>query len=165
MIDGSWKVGGIAGACQSDPEDASTLDAEKLDRFTVTYVPGKGERKATDLIGGLSMGYYISTAAWEDEAAVSFVEYMTSDEMVAEFAQHTASALKTAPEVDEASFNSLQLKAMNMMSGVTSLTGAVQDLFSGECRVSTFDGMPQIVTGEVTAEDAVAEGLAIYNEQ
>ena len=44
---------------------------------------------------------------------------------------------------------------MEMMSGVTSLTGAVQDLFSGECRVSTFDGMPQIVTGEVSAEDAV----------
>lgn len=167
LIDGSWKVGGIAGACQSDPEDASTLDTEKLDKFTVTYVPGKGERKATDLIGGLSMGYYISTAAWEDdakrEAAVSFVEYMTSDEMVAKFAQHTASALKAAPEVDESTFNSLQVKAMEMMSGVTSLTGAVQDLFNGECRVSTFDGMPQIVTGEVSAEDAVAEGLAIYN--
>ena len=131
LIDGSWKVGGIAGACQSDPEDASTLDTEKLDKFTVTYVPGKGERKATDLIGGLSMGYYISTAAWEDdakrEAAVSFVEYMTSDEMVAKFAQHTASALKAAPEVDESTFNSLQVKAMEMMSGVTSLTGAVQD--------------------------------------
>ena len=169
LIDGSWKVGGIAGACQSDPEDASTLDTEKLDKFTVTYVPGKGERKATDLIGGLSMGYYISTAAWEDdakrEAAVSFVEYMTSDEMVAKFAQHTASALKAAPEVDESTFNSLQVKAMEMMSGVTSLTGAVQDLFNGECRVSTFDGMPQIVTGEVSAEDAVAEGLAIYNGQ
>lgn len=169
LIDGSWKVGGIAGACQSDPEDASTLDTEKLDKFTVTYVPGKGERKATDLIGGLSMGYYISTAAWEDEAkreaAVSFVEAMTSDEMVAKFAQHTASALKAAPEVDEAAFNSLQVKAMEMMSGVTSLTGAVQDLFNGECRVSTFDGMPQIVTGEVAAADAVAEGLDIYNAQ
>lgn len=169
LVDGSWKVGGIAGACQSDPEDASTLDAEKLDKFTVTYVPGKGERKATDLIGGLSMGYYISTAAWEDEAkreaAVSFVEYMTSDEMVAKFAQHTASALKAAPAVDEAAFNSLQLKAMDMMSGVTSLTGAVQDVFNGECRVSTFDGMPQIVTGEVAAEDAVAEGLAVYQAQ
>lgn len=169
LIDGSWKVGGIAGACQADPEDAATLDAEKLDKFTVTYVPGKGDRKATDLIGGLSMGYYISTAAWEDEAkrdaAVSFVEHMTSDEMVAKFAQHTASALKAAPAVDEAAFNSLQVKAMDMMSGVTSLTGAVQDLFSGECRVSTFDGMPQIVTGEVTAEDAVAEGLAVYNGQ
>lgn len=169
LIDGSWKVGGIVGACQSDPEDPATLDTEKLDKFTVTYVPGKGDRKATDLIGGLSMGYYISTAAWEDEAkrdaAVSFVEYMTDDEMVAKFAQHTASALKAAPEVDESAFNPLQVKAMEMMSGVTSLTGAVQDLFNGECRVSTFDGMPQIVTGEVSAEDAVAEGLAIYNGQ
>ena len=169
LIDGSWKVGGIAGACQADPDDASTLDTEKLDKFTVTYVPGKGDRKATDLIGGLSMGYYISAAAWEDEAkreaAVDFVSYMTSDEMVAKFAQHTASALANAPEVDETAFNSLQVKAMEMMSGVTSLTGAVQDLFNGECRVSTFDGMPQIVTGEVAAADAVAEGLEIYNAQ
>lgn len=169
LIDGSWKVGGIAAACQSDPDDISTLDTEKLDKFTVTYVPAKGERKATDLIGGLSMGYYISAAAWEDDAkrdaAVSFVEAMTSDEQVAKFAQHTASALKAAPEVDESAFNSLQVKAMDMMSGVTSLTAAVQDIFSGECRVSTFDGMPQIVTGEVSAEDAVAEGLDIYNGQ
>lgn len=169
LIDGSWKVGGIVGACQADPEDPTTLDTEKLDQFTVTYVPGKGDRKATDLVGGLSMGYYISTAAWEDEAkrdaAVSFVEYMTSDEMVAKFAQHTASALKNAPETSEADFNSLQLKAMDMMTGVTSLTGAVQDIFNGECRVSTFDGMPQIVTGEVDAAEAVAQGLEAYYAQ
>lgn len=169
LIDGSWKVGGIAAACQSDPEDPSTLDTAKLDKFTVTYVPTTGDRKATDLIGGLSMGYYISAKAWEDDAkrdaAVKFVEYMTTDEMVAKFAQHTASALKEVPAVDEAQFNSLQLKAIDMMAGVTSLTGAAQDLFSGECRLSTFDGMPQIVTGEVSPEDAVAEGLAMYAEQ
>lgn len=169
LIDGSWKVGGIAAACQADPEDPASLDVEKLNKFDVTYVPGKGNRKATDLIGGLSMGYYISTAAWENEekreAAVSFVQAMTADEMVAKFAQHTASALANAPAVDESTFSPLQIKAMAMMSGVTSLTGAVQDIFNGECRVSTFDGMPQIVTGEVSAEDAVAEGLAVYAEQ
>lgn len=168
LIDGSWKVGGIVSACQSDPEDASTLDADKLAKFDVTYVPGNGDRKATDLIGGLSMGYYITTKAWEDpakrEAAVSFVSYMTSDEIVPVFAQHTASALKNAPVVDESQFNALQVKAMEMMSGVTSLTGAVQDLFMGDCRVSTFDGMPEIVTGKVEAKDAVEEGLALYNE-
>ena len=167
LIDGSWKVGGIVSACQTDPEDASTLDTEKLDKFDVTYVPGNGDRKATDLIGGLSMGYYITTRAWEDpakrEAAVSFVSYMTSDEIVPVFAQHTASALKNAPEVDESQFNALQVKAMEMMSGVTSLTGAVQDLFMGDCRVSTFDGMPEIVTGKVDAKDAVEEGLTLYN--
>lgn len=168
LIDGSWKVGGIVSACQSDPEDASTLDAEKLAKFDVTYVPGQGDRKATDLIGGLSMGYYITTKAWEDPdkraAAVSFVEYMTSDEIVPVFAQHTASALKNAPAVDESSFNPLQVKAMAMMSGVTSLTGAVQDIFQGDCRVSTFDGMPEIVTGRVSAIDAVQEGIEAYND-
>lgn len=166
LIDGSWKVGGIVGACQSDPEDPSTLDAEKLDQFDVTYVPSQGERKATDLIGGLSMGYYITKKAWDDPdkraAAVSFVEYMTSDEIVPVFAQHTATALKETPAVDKASFNALQLKAMDMMTGVTSLTGAVQDIFQGDCRVSTFDGMPEIVTGKVAVEDAVQEGLDAY---
>lgn len=169
LIDGSWKVGGIASACQSDPDDASTLDTAKLDNYTVTYVPTNGERKATDLIGGLSMGYYITTKAWEDEtkrdSAVKFVEYMTTDDMVSKFAQHTASALKEAPQADTAEFNSLQIKAIDMMSGVTSLTGAVQDIFNGQCRVSTFDGMPQIVTGEVSAKDAVQEGLEMYAEQ
>lgn len=169
LIDGSWKVGGIVNACQSDPEDPATLDADKLAKFDVTYVPGMNDRKATDLIGGLSMGYYITTKAWEDpekrDAAVSFVSYMTSDELVPVFAQHTASALKNAPAVDESAFNPLQVKAMAMMSGVTSLTGAVQDIFQGDCRVSTFDGMPEIVTGRVDAIDAVAEGIDAYNAQ
>ncbi|MCR5591718.1 MAG: extracellular solute-binding protein [Lachnospiraceae bacterium] len=169
LIDGSWKVGGIVAACQADPEDPATLDADKLAKFDVTYVPGKGDRKATDLIGGLSMGYYITTKAWDDpakrDAAVSFVSYMTSDEIVPKFAQHTASALKNAPAVDESAFNPLQIKAMSMMSGVTSLTGAVQDLFMGDCRVSTFDGMPEIVTGKVDAKDAVQEGIDVYQAQ
>lgn len=169
LIDGSWKVGGIVGACQSDPEDPSTLDADKLAKFDVTYVPGKGDRKASDLIGGISSGYFITRKAWEDPekqaAVVNFVEYMTSDSVVPAFAQHAASALKNAPEVDESQFNALQVKAMEMMSGVTSLTGAVQDLFMGDCRVSTFDGMPEIVTGRVPAEEAVAEGLETYHNQ
>lgn len=169
LIDGSWKVGGIVNACQSDPEDASTLDADKLANFTVTYVPGNGDRKATDLIGGLSMGYYITRKAWDDPdkraAAVDFVSYMTSDELVPVFAQHTASALKNAPAVDESQFNALQIEAMDMMSGVTSLTGAVQDIFMGDCRVTTFDGMPEIVTGKLDAAEAVEEGLKLYHAQ
>ena len=169
LIDGSWKVGGIVNTCQSDPDDPSTLDTDKLAKFDVTYVPAKDARKASDLIGGLSMGYYITRKAWDDpekrDAAVSFVGYMTSDKIVPVFAQHTATALKNAPEVDESTFNPLQVKAMKMMSGVTSLTGAVQDLFQGDCRVSTFDGMPEIVTGKVNAVDAVAEGLEAYNAQ
>lgn len=167
LLDGSWKVNGIVGACQSDPDDPSTLDTEKLSKFDVTYVPAKESRKATDLIGGLTSGYYITKKAWEDPAkkaaAVDFVSYMTSDEAVPVFSQHAASALKNAPEVDESVFNELQVKSLRMVAGSTSFTGVVQDLFEGECRVPTFDGMPEIVTGKVSAKEAVQEGLDIYN--
>ena len=168
LIDGSWKVGGITQACQSDANDPATLDTEALDKFTVTYVPGKGDREATDMIGDLSMGYYITRKAWDDEAkrdaAVKFVEFMTNDENVAKFSAHATTALKNAPEADPAQLNSLQIKAIAMVAGSTAAQPAVQDVFSGECRVSTFDGMPMIVEGEVSAADAVAEGLNVYAE-
>lgn len=169
LLDGSWKVGGIVGSCQSDPDDPSTLDEEALDRFDVTFVPSKNDvRKASDLIGGFSSGYYITRKAWEDPekkaAAVDFVNAMTSDEMILKFAQHSASPLKDAPEVDTSVMNGLQVKAVEFGAKVTSYTPAVQDIFQGECRVPTFDGMPDIVTGEVSAADAVAEGFAIYAE-
>ena len=112
------------------------------------------------------MGYYVTKKAWDDpakrDAAVSFVEYMTSDEVVPLFAQHTATALNNAPKVDETQFNSLQVKAISMMSKVSSFTGAVQDSFSGECRTSTFDGMPELVTGKKDIAEAVQEGLDAY---
>lgn len=33
---------------------------EDIDNFTVTFVPGANERKATDIISGLSSGWYIT---------------------------------------------------------------------------------------------------------
>ena len=168
LLDGSWKVGGIAGACQSDPEDPETLDKEALDKFDVTYVPGKNARKASNLIGGFSMGYYITKKAWDDpekkDAAVDFVESMTSDDMVMKFAQHAASPLKDTPKIDESTLNSLQVKAIEFGSNVTEYTDAVQDNFQGACRVPTFDGMPDIVTGKVAAKDAVSEGFDLYKD-
>ena len=42
MIDGSWKVGSIVQNCQTDLNNPETLDEEKLDRFSVTFVPEIG---------------------------------------------------------------------------------------------------------------------------
>lgn len=172
LIDGSWKVGSIVQNCQSNPEDPATLDVEKLEQFDVTFVPGTEARKATDIIGGMSMGYYITRDAWEDpatrEAAVSFVSYMTSDEVIPDFAQHTSHIMLNPPETGDAGgqeYNSLQRKALDMLAESTSLTGAVQDIFQGDCRESTFDKMPEIVTGQIAVEDAVAQGLEIYYQQ
>ena len=78
--------------------------------------------------------------------------------------QGNAEIWKDAPEADASVMNSLQVKAIDFGSKVTSYTAAVQDNFQGECRVPTFDGMPSIVTGEVSAADAVAQGFEIYAE-
>lgn len=166
LLDGAWKVGSITDACQTDPDDRATLVEEKLNKFDITFVPAQGNRKASDMIGGMSMGYYITKQAWNDpekrEVAVRFVEYMTSDEVVHAFAQHTATALKNEPEEDDTGYTSLQKKAMGMISRTTSFTRAVQDSFQGECRTPIFDGLPEIVTGNAGASEAIQEGLDIY---
>lgn len=151
LIDGSWKVGGIEGL------------TDKVDDFTVTYIPGKNTRKSTDIIGGLSSGYYITRKAWEDPdkraAAVDFITHMTTDELVSKFAQYTATALKNGVTVDESQLSSLAQDGIKMAAGATSMTGALQDLIPTECRVPVFDGMPNLVSGTVDIKDAIQQVL------
>lgn len=151
LLDGSWKVTGI--------QDAT----DNIDNFTVTYLPGQGDRKSTDIIGGLSSGYYITKKAWDDpekrEAAVNFVMYMTSDEMVSKFAQVSATALVNGVTVDESALSSLAIDGLAMVEGATGMTGAVQDQVPTEARVPVFDGMPKLVTGDVEISAAVQEVL------
>ncbi|MFT3984858.1 MAG: extracellular solute-binding protein [Lachnospiraceae bacterium] len=157
LVDGSWKAGGIA------------EKTDNIDNFTVTYVPGQGDRKSTDMIGGLSSGYYITKKAWEDpekrEAAVKFVEYMTSDEAVSEFALVSATALKNGATVDESTLNSLQKDCLTLCAGATGIAAAVQDLVPQPCRVPVFDGMPNLVTGKADIAESVQEVLDLIAEQ
>ena len=169
LIDGNWRIGGIIQSCQSDPDDISTLDTEELEKFAVTYVPAKENRKATDLIGGCTAGYYITKKAWDDPekraAAINFVEYMTNDDIVMKFSGVGSHALKNAPDIDLSQFNSLEVKAINMVKGATGFVGAVQDSISTPCRVPLFDGMPKLVTGDADITGAVQECIDLMAEE
>lgn len=149
LIDGSWKMNGILDAVQ-DP-----------DNFTVTYVPGKGDRKTTDAIGGLSSGYYITKKAWDNPdkraAAISFVKYMTTDEMVSKFAVTSATALKNGATLDESTLKQIEKDALAMCKGMTGITNAVQDLVPAEARIPVFDGMSNLVTGKADITEAVQQ--------
>ncbi len=155
-IDGSWKVGWFAGS-----DDAAGA-VENLDDYTVTYVPGMGERKSTDIVAGLSMGYYITRSAWEDparrDAAVAFVEAMTTDEVVNTFAGGTPTALKSGMTKPE-NPNSMQLAAIDMVNGATGSAPAVQDSLNATARKQLFASIKDIVTGSVKAEDAIQTAL------
>ncbi|RZT00401.1 ABC transporter substrate-binding protein [Cuneatibacter caecimuris] len=154
--DGNWAAQSIFEGAEN-PED-----------FTVTYVPGEGNRKSTDIIAGMSSGYMITRKAWEDpeirEAAVDFVMSMTTDDVVAKFAGVSTDALKTPAKIDKSQYNALQLSGKDMASKATGLALALQDGIPTEARVPVFDNMAAIVSGEVTPEEAVVEMLTLVAE-
>lgn len=156
LIDGSWKIGGIETA------------VDDIENFTVTYVPGKGERKSTDIIGGLSSGYYITKKCWDDPdkraAAVDFIKYMTSDEKVSLFSGSAATALKNGVTIDESELSSLAKDGLAYTKGATGIAAAVEDNFEPAARTPIFNGMKGIVTGKKNIAEAVQEVLDKHAE-
>lgn len=152
LIDGSWKVGYFTENC-----------ADHLEDFALAFVPGKGDRKATDIIGGISMGYYISRKAWEDEtkrdAAIAFIEHMTSDEVLSTFVTTEVTALKNGAK--PAGLNAIQQAAADMCAGVTSTVGAVQDGISQQAKAELFAKVKNVVSGSMTAAEAIDGALAL----
>lgn len=161
-IDGSWKMGWFTGSVDAEGKVVEG-NVENLDDFTVTYVPGKGERKATDMVGGLSMGYYITKKAWDNPekqaACVEFIKAMTTDEVVTTFGATAVTALKngtTAP----ADANSLVTAALAMTKNSTGISAAAQDGLNQEARNALFADVKNVVTGKVTAEASIDAALA-----
>lgn len=151
-IDGSWKIGWFQ------------ENAKSIDDFTVTYVPSQNQRKSTDIIGGLSMGYYITKKAWDDpakqKACVDFVKAMTTDDVVSKFGATAVTALKngtTAPS----DADSLVKAALQMTKGATGIAPATQDGLNQTARTALFADIKNIATGKTTAEKAIDACLAI----
>lgn len=155
LIDGSWKVGYF-----------SEYYPDSLGDYEVCCVPGKDGRKATEAIGGISMGYFITRKAWNDpqkrEAAVSFVFHMTSEEVLSSFITTEVTAL-----IDGASptgLNSLQRSAAAANANITGIVGAVQDTISGDAKTELFADIQKCVTGQMSPEEAVEAAIRLNEE-
>ena len=152
LIDGSWKVGYFTGNHEDTLED-----------YVISYVPGKGERSASEAIGGISMGYFITRKAWDDaakrEAAVEFVSYLTSDEVLSKFVTTEVTALVNGAKPE--GLNILQQSAADANASITGVVGAVQDTITSEAKGDLFGNIQNVVTGKMTAEEAVASAIAL----
>ncbi len=152
LIDGSWKVGYFTGNHEDTLED-----------YAISYVPGKGDRSASEAIGGISMGYFITRKAWEDpakrEAAVEFVSYLTSDEVLSKFVTTEVTALVNGAKPE--GLNLLQQSAADANAAITGIAGAVQDTITSEAKGDLFGNVQNVVTGKMTAEEAVASAIAL----
>ena len=152
LLDGSWKVGFLSGNYP-----------DQLNDYALAFVPARGERKATDMIGDISMGYFITQKAWNDpakrDAAVAFVEHMTSDAVLSTFVTTEGTALKNG--ASPAGLNPLQQSAADANAKASGFVGAVQDKLTKEARGDLFANVQSVVTGAMTAEEAVASAIAL----
>lgn len=150
LIDGSWQVGYLTEHYSS-----------RLSDFAVSCVPAKGERRATEAIGGISMGYFITRKAWEDpekrEAAVEFVTQLTSDEVLSTFIRTEVTALIDGARPE--GLNSLEQSAADVNAQLTGVSAAVQDAISGEAKSTLFASIQKVVTGRMTPEEAVVAAI------
>lgn len=150
LIDGSWKLGYF-----------TKNYANRIGDYVVAYVPGKGRRPASDTVGGISMGYFITRKAWEDpakrEAAVEFVFHMTSEEVLSTFVTTEVTALVNGTVTS--GLSTIQQSAADANLHITGLTGAVQDAISGEAKSELFTNIPKVVTGQMTAKEAVEAAI------
>ena len=152
LIDGSWKCGYF-----------SENHADTLEDYVICCVPGKGERPATDAIGGISMGYFITRKAWEDPAkqaaAVEFVSQLTSDEVLSTFVTTEVTALVNG--ASPAGLNAIQQSAADCNANVTGVVGAVQDTITAEAKGDLFANVQKVVTGQMTAAEAVESAMKL----
>lgn len=152
LIDGSWKVGYFT---KNYPE--------QLDDFVVSFVPGKGERRANEAIGGISMGYFITRKAWDDpekrKAAVEFVFHMTSEEILSTFVTTEVTALVNGAV--PTGLNTIQQSAADAMVELDNVVGAVQDAISGEAKSDLFANIQKVMTGQMSARDAVESAIRL----
>ena len=127
------------------------------------FVPGKGQRPATDAIGGISMGYFITRKAWDDpkkrEAAVEFVFHMTSEEVLGTFVTTEVTALVNGAVPK--GLNTIQQSAADAIVELTGVVGAVQDAISSEAKSDLFVNIQRVVTGQMTPAEAVESAIRL----
>ncbi len=156
LIDGSWKTGAIVENCPDTLAD-----------YDVVYPPSVGgDRKASDLIGGISMGYAITRKAWDSDrrdAAVEFIKVATSDANVSKVCGAIGSNALKAGSTAETQ-NVLEEKVVKMVAGSTSFTGAVQDGIPGTWKDGLFKDVINVCEGTTTSTDAVNAMLALDKE-
>ena len=152
LVDGSWQVGHLG-----------ELYGDKIEDMAVRFVPAKGERKATEGIGGISMGYFITRKAWNDPqkraAAVEFVSQLTSDETLSTFVKTEITALKSGAVPKD--LNALEQSAADCNAALTGVVGAVQDRMSAAAKDYLFTNIRRVVTGKVTPEKAIEAALKL----
>lgn len=152
-VDGSWFLGSI-------PDQQNTV--------VVAYpvIPG-GRARSTDMVGGISSGFYITKKAWLDtdkrDAAVKFVMANTSKEAVTKYWGGNGSAAVAADPIKN--LTPLSRSGLKYSSEATSVSTPIDSRLSQEAYNTLIAGIVDISTGVKTPEELLKEVFAINVKQ
>ena len=130
---------------------ANTLPESAMDTTLVLPVPS--DEGGGVAIGGVSMGFYLTRRAWEDErqrdAAVKLLSWLTSPGSLARLGSEQITGR-------------LKASADQMLSGAKALLGPIQDDMNKDAREAwLLDGMPAVAEGRITPEECWRRVMAL----
>jgi len=135
QLDGSWF--------------ANSLPTENMDTTVVIPFPANGPDSGA-VIGGVSMGFYLTRRAWEDkskrDAAVQLLAFLSTGE--------------NARTLGGYQFSGELLKSSYVLTEHP-LYGPIQDQMSQEARNEWFRLIPAVATGTVTPEEVWTQVMAL----
>lgn len=147
-IDGSWFIGGL-----KDPENTVVLP--------MPPAPG-GKKDPTEIIGGFSSGFYISAAAWEDDAkraaAANLVMHMTSKDAIAAFAKVAGSPAADVPA--PADMSAVMKAGIEMGGKAKAIDSPVDSRLSKEAWTYFISQVGALADGEATPQQVLDEVVA-----
>jgi raffinose/stachyose/melibiose transport system substrate-binding protein len=135
QLDGSWF--------------ANSLPAENMDTTVVLPFPANGQGSDA-VIGGVSMGFYLTRRAWDNpakrDAAVNLLAFLSTGENARTLGgyQFTGELLKSSYALTE-----------------HTLYGPIQDQMSQEARNEWFRLIPSVATGSVTPTEVWTRVMAL----
>ena len=130
---------------------ANTLSEGSMDTTAVLPVPSDGDCAA--VIGGVSMGFYLTRRAWEDprrrEAAVALLAWLTKPGNASQLGNEQISG-------------KLKASADRMLAEAKMLLSPVQDDMNKDAReLWLLDCVPAVAEGRMSAEDCWARVMAL----
>lgn len=150
LLDGSWVLGEI----------------EDKDNTTIVPFPSyENTDSSYDIIGGFSSGFYITRKAWDDpekrELAVNFVNEMTSDEAINEFAK-----LGGIPATENRQYTrltQLELDAIKYVNNADNINMPIDSKLTKECWTYIVSKAGNIANGTMTAEEVLTKAAKLNN--
>jgi len=153
FFDGNWVIEGIT------------------DKDNTVIVPmpgtGNGKKDPSDLIAGFSSGYYITKKAWDDpakrDAAVKFVEHMTTTDLIKQFVVAASGGAPAADIGAVEGLNKLAAAGAKMAGEAKQCDSAIDGWLSKAAWDYLLGKVPVIAIGKEDAAAVVDKIIEIQN--